>query len=506
MGLLERITAARSPTGRKNFTEEPFWSLASSRYPWGMASTPTEERIENDFESYVELAYKRDGVIFGCINRRQQVFSQARFQWREFVKGHPGDLFGNKELGLLENPWPNGTTGELLAYMEVCASLAGNAFLTTTDERGRIGNASIGKPGRRITKMRPDWTTLVIDAPSRDPYQVDARVVAYLYRSQGVGGGGSNPLVLLPEEVCHYSPLPDPMARFRGMSWLTPILREIESDTAATAHKLAFFKNAATPSMAIKGIKAATPEQFKAIVDMMEDRHAGAANAFRTLYLTDGVDVTPLGYDLHQLDFKAVQGAGEVRITVAAGVPSVILGNSEGLAGSSLNAGNFAAARRLFVDTTCRDLWSKVSASLQVLVKPPSSNTSLWYDAREIPFLREDAKDDAEIRQLNASALNTLTMAGWKPDAAVDYLRTNDLKRLVGQHTGLFSVQLLSPGMTGEPDPSGGSGSASDSSGQTGAGSSGSSPGGSPRKPPAEGHPCGPGEIDRDGDGLCGEP
>lgn len=443
-GLLERISKARGAGGGVKFSEPDFWSLASARYPWGSGSTPTQERIENDFEGYVNGAYKRDGVIFGCIDRRQQVFSQARFQWREFRNGRPGDLFGSSELSLLENPWPNGTTGELLAYMEIVASLTGNAYLTTTDERGRIGNASIGKPGRRIAKMRPDWTTLVIDAPSGDPFNVDARVVAYLYRTRGADDP-SKALTLLPSEVVHFSPKPDPLARFRGMSWLTPILREIESDTSATKHKLNYFNNAATPALVVKGIKAADRNQFNAIVDMLEDRHAGSENAFKTLYLTDGVDAAPLSHDLKQLDFRAVQGAGETRLTIAAGVPAVILGNSEGLAGSSLNAGNFQAARRLFVDTTIRDLWAKAAASLQTLVTPPRSGASLWYDSRDIPFLREDAMDDAKIRQANASALNTLIMAGWHPDAAVDYMRTNDLGRLVNQHSGRFSVQLLEP-------------------------------------------------------------
>jgi hypothetical protein len=74
--------------------------------------------------------------------------------------------------------------------------------------------------------------------------------------------------------------------------------------------------------------------------------HAGVANAYKTLYLTAGADATVVGKDLQQLDFKVVQGAGETRIAAAAGIHPVIVGLSEGLAGSSLNAGNFAAARR----------------------------------------------------------------------------------------------------------------------------------------------------------------
>jgi len=451
--LVERIAAARRPAEIKQYADPPFWSLDSSRYPWWPASTPENERLEADFEGYVNSAYKADAIVFAAIDRRQQVFSQARFAWREVVDGRPGELSGGAELGLLEHPWPNGTTGELLARCEVDASLAGNCYLTMVDANGRIGKPrSAGRPtGRRIVRLRPDWVTLVIEAPSGNYYGPDAYVSGYLYQPSGVSVGEAGAVLLTPDEVAHYSPLPDPVARFRGMSWLTPVVREVEADKAATAHKLGFFQRGATPAMVVKGIQAATEEEFYRIVDMMEARHAGSDNSYRTLYLAAGADATVAGADLRQLDFKATQGAGEVRIAIASGVPAVILGISEGLAGSSLNAGNFSAARRLFVDSTMRDLWAKVCASLQVLVTPPKPNLSLWYDASDIPFLREDAIDAAQIRATEAQALRTLTDAGWEPDAAIEFVRTGDIARLLKKHTGLFSVQLQPPMTTRQP-------------------------------------------------------
>lgn len=458
--LLDRIKAARGDVGRKEWSEPPFWSLDHARQGFYYGTTPTQERIENDFEGYVAGAYKSDGILFSCIDRRQQVFSQARFQWREFRNGRPGDLFGSPELSLLENPWPNGTTGELLALMEINASLAGNAYFTTTSDDGSIGQASVGKPGRRIARMRPDWTTLVIDAPSGDYYGLDARVIGFLYQPRVWGTSVPNTgHLLLPTEVIHFSPKPDPVARFRGMSWLTPIIKDIMGDRAATEHKLNFFRHGATPSLVVSGIRAADSTRFNGIVDMLEARHAGVDNAYRTLYLTEGADAKALGADLKQLDFAVTQGHSETRLAVAAGVPAPILGISEGLKGSSLNAGNFAASRRLFIDSTIRDLWAKAAASVQSIIPPPTPNAVMWYDDEDIPFLREDAKDDADITALNAQALRTLIDAGWDPDAAIAYVRTGDLNRLTGKHSGLYSVQLQPAGTvlpssgSGAPDP-----------------------------------------------------
>jgi hypothetical protein len=432
--------------GRKSWSgEPPFWATDALTWPWMAAQQPDRERIENNYEGYVQGAYKSSGIVFSCIDRRQQVFSQARFQWRQFRNGRPGNLFGSPELGLLEHPWPNGTTGELLSHMEQDASLAGQFYCTTVDEKGGIGRSATG-PGRRLTRMRPDWTSLIIDAPSGNPFNLDARVVAFLYEplASVPMGGRSDPITLLPSEVCHYSPKPDPLGRFRGMSWLTPILNEVLADKAATRHKLKFFENGAVPNMAIKFDKDTKPETFDLFVQKFNDAHRGADNAYKTLFLAGGADVTPLSLDFKQLDFKVTQGAGETRIAMAAGVPAVILQASEGLQGSSLNAGNFSAARRLFVDSTMRDLWAKAAASLQVLVTPPRDGVSLWYDDRDIPFLREDEKDAADIQFVQAQTLRQLLDAGYEPDSAVAALQARDPSLL--RHSGLFSVQLQPAG------------------------------------------------------------
>lgn len=446
---------------RKDFSEPPFWSLDAFRWPLLGTGSSDRERIGNDFEGYVEGAYKGDSIIFGAIDRRQQVFSQARFQWQEYRNGTPGDFFGSPELALLENPWPNGTTGELLSLMELDASLAGNYYSTICDDFGRFGRAATG-PGRRVVRMRPDWVTIVIDAPSGNPYGLDAKVVAYLYEPKVSGTvNPPEPVTLLPNEVCHYSPKPDPVARYRGMSWITALIDEISADKAATRHKGRFFRNAATPNLAIKFDKDTDPDAFAEFVAAFNASHQGADNAYKTLFLAGGADITPLSVDFQQLEFKVTQGAGETRMSVVGGVPAAILGISEGLQGSTLNAGNFQAAKRLFAETTLQDLWNKAAASWMSVIDKPVINgrrvegAQLVMDTRFIPFMREDAADQASIRAKDAETLRTVTQAGWDADAAVDFLTANDVKRLRGKHSGLFSVQLQEPGaQTSTVEPS----------------------------------------------------
>jgi phage portal protein BeeE len=372
--------------------------------------------------------YKASGPIFSLVLARMQVFSQVRFQWTRFQGSQPGDLFGSPELSLLETPWANGTTSDLLARMELHNSLAGNAYVRRTSPT-------------QLNVLRPDFVTIILGSQEdeEDPANAaDVTVAGYLYAP-----AGGRARIFLPDELCHFAPIPDPWFHFLGQSWITPVLRELQGDMAAVDHKYQFFTNGATVNLAISfnpSVAIDTVRQFK---ELMEEEHRGVANAFKTLYLGGGADPKVVGSTLKDMDYAVVQGRAESRLASAAGVHPTVVGFSEGLQGSSLNAGNFQAARRLFGEKTLTHLWGNAAASLQSIVRPPDSRASLWYDSR-IPFMREDAADLAAIQVQQAQAIGALVKDGFTPESAVAAITKNDLGLL--EHTGLTSVQLLPPG------------------------------------------------------------
>lgn len=392
-----------------------------------------QEPIDGTFAAFVDLAYRRNGIVFAAIAARALVFSEARFKGRAF---RTGDLVGGPWLAPLERPGPNQTTGELLWRMEQDASLAGNWY----------GVPDMGG----VRRLRPDFVSILISsqvAPEDPAFAHDCRVEGYLYQPPR-----HDPEFYPVEQVAHWSPIPDPAAQFRGMSWLTPVVREIMSDGAATDHKQKFFENAATPNLVVKLPESVmTKEQFDEVVGAMESDHQGVENAYRTLYLAAGADATVVGTNLQQMDFKTTQGAGETRIAVASRVPAVVLGISEGLAGSSLNAGNYGMARRSMADGFLRPQWRSACAALAKLVQVPAG-LELWYDESGISFLREDAKDAAEIDFVTAQAVRQAIEAGFEPDAAVAFAKSHDISKLAGAHSGLTSVQLQPP-MSGQLPP-----------------------------------------------------
>jgi len=120
-------------------------------------------------------------------------------------------------------------------------------------------------------------------------------------------------------------------------------------------------------------------------------------------------------------------------------VPASLLGISEGLQGSSLNAGNFAAARRAFADTWVYPALRDIAAALSSIIDVPN-DSELWFETTDIPLLREDGKDAADIAATESRVIRNLIETGYEPESITLALRAKDWALL--RHTGLFSVQL----------------------------------------------------------------
>ena len=336
------------------------------------------ERIQQTFEAYASQGFAGNSVVFACLLARMQLLAQAEFRFQNIVERR---LFWQGEREILETPWPNGTTADLIARMLQHADLAGNAF--------------VRRAGDQLVVMRPDWTDIVgvevIDGYDDDGNpKIHREVLGYLY-SEG-GPGKSDPVFYDVTEVAHWTPLPDPLARWRGMSWLTPVLREINADTAMTQHRQTFFDNAATPNIMLKYQQRLTPDHLERIRAQWNARYAGPRGAGSTVVLDEGADFTVVGQSFEAMRFNDVQAAGEARIASAAGVPAIVAGLQAGLDAATYS--NYASAIKAMSNGTGAYLWRSLCSSLQKLVAVPGGSR-LWWDQTNIPALQENEKDRA---------------------------------------------------------------------------------------------------------------
>jgi hypothetical protein len=392
------------------------------------------EPVLDSFVGYVQGAYKSNGPIFSISLARAMLFTDITFKWRRYGQSGGGnDLFGDSGLLPLERPWPGGTTQQLLMRAEQDVTTAGTFFIV--------------REGDRLRRLRPDWCEFILTAAPDEAVQSD--VIGVKFTVGGPRSGGVSELfpvnppagALKDGYAAFWSPIPDPEAQFRGMSWLTPVIREKMADNAATDHKLAFFENAATPNLAVALKDTVTVDQFREFVRLANDASVGVDNAGKTFYVGGGADITVVGADLSRLDFRNVQGAGETRLCAAGRVPPIIVGLSEGLSAATYS--NYAQARRAFGDSWGRPQWKSFAGAIEPILDVPQGAT-LYGDTSDVAFLREDQKDIADALSVTMATINAALASGWEPNSARDAVLAEDLSKLV--HTGMLSVQLQTPG------------------------------------------------------------
>jgi hypothetical protein len=81
--------------------------------------------------------------------------------------------------------------------------------------RDTAGNFFAVREGDRLYRRDPAKMSIVLSGDPTEDEFVD--VMGYVYRPKGAQGPT---YTYLPDEMCHWSPIPDPLARTKGMSWI----------------------------------------------------------------------------------------------------------------------------------------------------------------------------------------------------------------------------------------------------------------------------------------------
>lgn len=385
------------------------------------------------FVRHAREAFAENGVVFACIAARMALFSEARFQYQSTIDKH---LFGNTDLSILEYPWPNATAGELLARMEQDISTAGNSYI-------RRAVPADGTDAQ-LVQMRPDCVTVVSEQVRDEAGRIFKRPVGYLEDLKPLGIMDRDPQLFDVDEVAHYTPVSDEQASFIGKSWIASILREVGADRALTQYKATHVSNGALPGLVLKYSQKLSQASVDRLRQRFSAKFGGAENAGKTLVLDEGADVVVAGSTLEQLQFTAVQQAGERRICAAASVPLEIVG---------LKDGDYQSAMRRFADLWARPHWRMVCASLQHLLPDVQAPTRLWYDTADIAALREGELERSQATLVRAQAVGAFVTAGYTRESAIAAAESGDLSQLQadpnagvpGSPTGVRPPQAAKP-------------------------------------------------------------
>lgn len=409
MNILEQLRGEMLLSTRTGYQD---WSSQYQSFAdtWGSQSLP---EALTSYGDRVLRGYLANSAVFGLMSTRTSFFSEAKFKWRRLADKR---IWGDTSLEVLELPWPNGSTSDLLMRMLQDADFAGTAYVRRTDDGF-------------LERLRPDWVKVVSDY---DPFG-RLIVVGIMYQPGGQGAY----VEYDSEDVAIWAPNPDPSSHFRGVSWVAASLPEIRNDESMRQHILSFFRHAATPNMIYKYGKKLKPEDREELQNLLDARTSGSENAGRTMILEDGAEAQVVGASFEAMAFTDLSQDQRGRLAHAAGIPSVLAGLTQG----RTNFGNdYTPAVRFLADITMRPLWRSACSTLAQFVTVPAGS-ELWYDTTDVAALQSGEQEAAGVVQTQIAAVGSARQGGATYESAVLAVSANDITLLIPDPV-MVSVQL----------------------------------------------------------------
>ena len=271
--------------------------------------------------------------------------------------------------------------------------LTGNGYLEAVGDEGLPAEIHVLRSDRMSLIPGKDGWPMAYD------YAVGGRKVRF-----GVRDGVS--------PICHIKSF-HPQDDHYGFSPMQAAADAVDVHNAASRWSKALLDNAARPSGAIvyRGVDGQahlSQDQFDRLRAEMESQHQGARNAGRPMLLEGGLDWKPMGFSPSDMEFQKTKEAAAREISVAFGVPPMLLG----IPGDATYA-NYQEANRAFYRLTVLPLATRVTSALvEWLADFTGERLDLRPDLDQIPAL--SVERDAQWRRV--------TEAGFLTDAEKRHL------------------------------------------------------------------------------------
>ena len=302
--------AARPPA-----TVPGAFSPAGGMYS-GAVPTYNQEQYLRAFEQVGWVYAVVDRISTAIAHTKWQLYKKAqRRSEREEVISHP-------ILDLLSQVNPFETGFEHMELTQYYLELAGEAFWVL------LRNGLRG-----VSEMWSVLPTQMEVVSGREKF-----VSGYVYSSSG----GRVPL--LSQDVIHFKRT-HPRNRHRGLSPVSAIMTDIESQRYTSLYNRNFFRNSAEPGGVIEVEGNLTDEQFQSLVTQFREEHGGVANAHRVAVLEGGAKWQERKVTQREMQFRDLRKENRDVILAEYGVPLHILGIAESVNRANADAAEYVFAR-----------------------------------------------------------------------------------------------------------------------------------------------------------------
>ncbi len=358
------------------------------------------------FFKIVQEGYKQNAAVSACATTLQLTFPEPPLLAGYEEDGRFLPDYKHPVMALLQQPNMDMGQSEFMQFAIAYCSIGGNAYIW----KQRAQN-------RRVIALWPFSDAQITPIAGHDTSE---GFVAYYEFDAGDG----KRIPISKDDIIHWKWMIDPLQPWKGIGAIELCAREVEKDNEATAYIFALLKNNAVPPVVItlEEDDDSTQDEIDAMGSKWVQKHGQGQPAF----ITSGMKVEQMGFDLNKLAADTLADIPETRIAANFHVPPSVAGLNVGVKRSDYGD---AAARKAFTEQTLMSLWRLFASELLNGLKNEypgtAANFVLQFDLRRVGALQEELSSRWERVTLafNRSLLTrarALQELGMQPSAGDD--------------------------------------------------------------------------------------
>lgn len=354
----------------------------------------------------VTEGYKKNSAVSACATTLQLTFPEPPLLAGYEEEGRFIPDFSHPVTTLLRQPNPDMGMVEFLQFAITLNSIGGNFY--GWKQRSRSG---------RVVAI---WAFSDLQISPIAGRTTEEGLVRYYEYDSGDG----NKIPIPKEDIIHWKWMIDPEYPFKGIGAIALSAREVDRDNEASAYIFSLLKNNAVPPLVVnlEEDDDSTQDEIDAMGRKWIQKHSKGQPAF----ISAGMKVTQLGYDLNKLAGETLADVPETRIAANFHVPPSVAGLNVGVKRSDYGD---TAARKAFTEQTLMALWRSFASEMYNGLKdefPTGNNFTLQFDVSRVGALQELKKDQRQsVNELWKSGL--VTRAEAKQELGIKSLPGDDV-------------------------------------------------------------------------------
>lgn len=303
-------------------------------------------------------------------------------------------------VDLLARPNPHWTRQRLIAFVELCLSIWGEAAIL-------LDKGQTGRPSTRPREMWPCKPTSLKAIPHPTDF-----ISGYVYQPPG----GAQPIPLRADEVI-FIQYPNPNDVYAGLAPMAAV--RLAADVASESMKAnrALFSQGMMAGgfiMPPDAMSHYTPEQAKELEDLIGKRFSGQRNAHRWQVLRYFLSLKEMNVTPKDAEWIAGANLTFRQVCRGMGVPPPLVGDAE-----YATLANLTIYERALWEHTLSFETEYVGAELTRQLAPSFGPVSIGFDLGEVVALQEDEqiKWSREREQID---LGAMTINEWRALQGLD--------------------------------------------------------------------------------------